>query len=71
MYLYGVTPKNRVNKEAVTVYLIWVILDTVVYFVNYKTYGYGAMYLWLAAITILVHFGKDISRYLWKTLDCK
>lgn len=50
---------NRVNRTSATVFLIWVIVDTVMYFCNYKQGPYGIIYFALAGIWIFI--------YLWKT----
>lgn len=65
MFLYGFPfSRNRFNHEIVIIYLAWVIFDTVLYFYNFKTVGYGVVYLCLGAIIALVH-------YLWKTFSLK
>lgn len=59
---------NRHNRTTVKVFVLWTIFDTCVYFVNFKTAGYGAMYLWLIAAWVIIFYGKRIGEYIYKTL---
>lgn len=49
---------NRVNRNAVTTFLCFCILDAGAYFINYKTYGYWVVYLILIIIWALLQFKK-------------
>lgn len=49
----------RVNRNAVKVLLIWVAFDFFPYFYNYKTEGYGKMYIILAMLIVWFNINKD------------
>lgn len=53
--------KNRENTLAAKVLLVWVVIDTVVFFYNYKTYLYGQTYIILCLIIIIVRKGRYIA----------
>lgn len=54
--IYKYTP-SRVNKSAAATYIMFQITDTLLYFYNYKTYGYGWVYLWLILFgTVFYHW---------------
>lgn len=47
---------NRVNKATAVTFFWFAVLDTVLYFYNYKTFGYGYLYLVLAVIWLMAYF---------------
>lgn len=65
-YLYGKTPKRKLNVTAVKAFIFFMIVDAIMYFWNYKTYYYGATYMWVIGCGVIVHFwnGKYAER-LW------
>lgn len=62
---------NRVNKTMVVTMLVWAIVDTIMYFYNFKNYQYGPVYLWLAAIFIASFFWDKWTGFIWKNLHPK
>ena len=50
---------NRINRTTVVAFVLFSLVDTLMYFYNYKTFGYSITYLTLLIIWILV--------YLWQT----
>ncbi len=59
---------NKANKTTVWAFLFLAILDTVMYFWNYKSSKYGSVYLWLLGFWLIVFFWKQTTDYLWKRL---
>lgn len=59
---------NKVNKAMVSTVFIWTILDTFMYFYNFKNYQYGPVYLWVGII-FLTNF--KVRGWIWKTLHPK
>jgi hypothetical protein len=49
---------NKINYTTVLACLMWVFLDLVMYFYNYKTAGYWKVYYWIVPIWFIA--------YLWK-----
>lgn len=53
--------ENPVNRTAAACLVVYEIADTLLYFYNYKLYGYGWVYIGLAAFGIIYYhrkFGK-------------
>lgn len=46
---------NRINRASVISYIVFCIIDLLMYFVNYKTEGYGAIYTALLITWIIVY----------------
>lgn len=44
--------RNRINKATIQTFICFSILDSILYFYNYKTYGYGYVYILLPFIWI-------------------
>lgn len=53
MFCYGYS-RNLANRTSVTVFLIWCVADTCLYFYNFKTFGYGIIYWALLAMWLLL-----------------
>lgn len=47
---------NRVNRATAVTFFCFAIIDTLLYFYNYKTYGYGYIYLILTGIWLYAYF---------------
>lgn len=62
---------NRINRVMVVTVFIWAILDTILYFYNFKNYEYGPVYLWVGAIFILTLYWNKWTGWIWKTLHPK
>jgi hypothetical protein len=58
LYLYG-GYSNRVNRSSAVAFILFSLVDTLMFFYNYKTYGYGLAYFILLILWI--------SAYLWQT----
>lgn len=56
LYLYG---ENRINRASAVAFILFSLVDTLMFFYNYKTYGYGSAYFILLILWI--------SAYLWQT----
>lgn len=48
---------NKVNKTTVLAFFWLAVFDTFLYFWNYKTQGYGSIYLWFAGFWLLCYYG--------------
>lgn len=59
---------NKVNRTTIVAFLLLSIVDTFLYFYNYKTEEFGKVYVWFAFFYALVYFGKRISKWLWEKL---
>lgn len=57
--------KNKVNRTTVLAFLILSILDTALYFYNFKTQSFGSVYLWFAFFWIWMYYGKDFYNWIW------
>lgn len=69
MLTYGLTiSRNRVNKVSVQTFIVWCIIDTLLYFYNFKEEKYAHTYFWLAAIWLFLFYGKRITAYIWGVL---
>lgn len=51
---------NRVNRTTVKAYLVFCVLDLVMYFYNYKQEGYGWVYVALLITWITVYNKKEV-----------
>jgi hypothetical protein len=49
---------NRVNKTSARIFLIWTIIDTLLYFINYKQGPYGLAYFGLAGLWLVLYYRK-------------
>lgn len=56
---------NKVNDTTVLTFLIFSVVDTLMYFYNYKTYGYGITYFGIASLWFLVYFCLKRTKYTW------
>ena len=64
--------RNKVNKVSVFVFLLWTVLDTVVYFFNFKQFEYHIMYIFLPLAWFSFYYWKGKKAdWLWKQLDIK
>lgn len=59
---------NRVNKSTARCFYVLAIMDTIMYFWNYKTTDYGYIYFWYVGFFLIIHFGKNIAAWLWSRL---
>lgn len=62
------------NKTTVITFIALCFIDLGMYFHNYKTLHYGSVYVWTAAIWILVFFSRTLSEKtlsLWVIFKCK
>lgn len=67
-FYYGKT-HNKVNKTTVLSFLIFVSIDTFMYFYNYKTEGYWKMYLWIPVFWLIIYNWKGkMSDKLWSQM---
>lgn len=55
---------NRVNKATVPAFICFAVIDTLFYFWNYKTYGYGYTYLFVAGIWLILYNWHRLT--FWK-----
>jgi hypothetical protein len=62
---------NHVNKTTVQAFFCLAIMDTFLYFYNYKTHGFGVVYYWYLGFWLLSFYGPRLARWLWKHLDLK
>lgn len=46
---------NYINKATAITFVVFAVMDTLMYFWNYKTAGYGVVYLWYMVIWVLVY----------------
>lgn len=53
MHLYGKTP-NGVNKASVLAYICYAVIDTLMYFYDYKTFNYYIVYFIIAVIWLIL-----------------
>lgn len=56
---------NRINKTTVTSFLFLAIMDTLLYFYNFKLWGFGSVYYWFIGFWLLAYFWKNI-KHLFK-----
>ena len=56
---------NRVNKTTVLSFILFASVDTLSYFYNYKTYGYGWMYFLLVICWLIVYFCMSRNKQKW------
>lgn len=61
--------RNRVNSTTLRVFTYFAAVDILLYFYNFKTYEYGKVYIWMAAAWLLIYFKKQITGFLWRTLN--
>lgn len=61
MFLYGKYP-NRINKTTVIAFICFAILDTIMYFYNYKVYKYGGAYWLFLALWVFTYFWRGKSK---------
>lgn len=51
---------NRTNRTSVISYIVFCVIDLLMYFINYKTDGYGFIYTALLITWILIYnHGRD------------
>lgn len=60
--------KNRVNISTAKCFVLFAVMDTGMYFWNYKTTDYGYVYSWYVVFWLLIHFGPKIADFLWQHL---
>lgn len=62
--------KNRVNYTSAWALFIWCVIDTILYFYNYKTSGYFVTYFWLPAAWFVIYYWKSKqAERLWQRLN--
>lgn len=59
---------NRVNLTTIKCFLVFSVFDTILYFYNFKTYGYGGVYVWLIAIWAAMYNFRRWDKHLSKIL---
>lgn len=47
--------KNRVNDTTVLTFILFSIIDTGMYFYNYKTYGFGIVYVLFLVLWVVIY----------------
>lgn len=57
--------KNRVNKTTVLSFIFLISVDTLMYFYNFKTYGYGWTYFSVALFWVIVYFWRSQNKQTW------
>lgn len=62
---------NKVNKRIVGAFLCLAIMDTIMYFYNYKTDEFGKVYYWFAFFYFLMTYGKRFLNWIYTTLHPK
>lgn len=60
-FLYGKTP-NKINKTTVKTFIWFCVIDMGMYFANWKTWGYGYVYVILPFIWVVMYYWN----YLWR-----
>jgi len=65
--------RNRINKTTVLTFICFSVIDTAMYFINYKTYQYSIVYFILVILWILFYRAqgkkKERSSYLYEQLN--
>lgn len=56
--------ENKVNRTTVIVFFWLAILDTILYFYNYKLGGFGLVYYWFVGFWILVYYWKRLTKWI-------
>lgn len=64
-FYYGRYP-NRVNMTTVRTFICFMIIDTGMYFYNYKTVNYGYVYFLLALIWAAMYYWPIVRKIKWK-----
>lgn len=62
---------NKVNKTTVKAFLWLAVMDTILYFYNYKTNGFGSVYFWFAGFWLLSYYWVSITHWLWPKIKLK
>ncbi len=57
--------RNKVNRTTVLAFLMLAVLDTLVYFYNFKTYGFGGIYIWFVIFWIWMYYGKAAANWIY------
>lgn len=56
---------NKVNRTTIWAMFWLAVMDVVLYFYNYKTHGFGAVYYWFAAFWIISFYWNRATNWLW------
>lgn len=54
-WIFYINNKNIVNNTTIKCFLVLAIIDTLVYFYNYKMYGFASMYFLAIIIWLLIY----------------
>lgn len=56
VFAVSLKQRNRINYTTITVFLLFMIVDALMYFWNYKTWHYGFVYFGLILVWLLLFF---------------
>lgn len=56
---------NRINKTTIWAFFWLAIFDTLMYFYNYKTGGFGKIYFWFVGFWLVAYYWQLIKKRLF------
>lgn len=51
---------NRMNRTTAWAFLLWTVMDMAMYFYNYKTGLYGAVYFWYGIFWFAIYYTQEL-----------